>query len=131
MAIEIDPAAAVQSLPELVNDDEALVRRGRFLSVDFMIEIGRTPYYISIRDGRIATLDSGPLLMRPWTFALRGDKNAWRTFWRRFPPPHWHDVFAMAKAGEMRIEGDIYPFMSNLLYFKALLSAPRRLSEAA
>ena len=47
------------------------------------------------------------------------------------PPPHFHDLFALAKRGEFRIEGDFYPLMSNLLYLKAVLAAPRRLAREA
>ncbi len=41
-------------------------------------------------------------------------------------PPHCHDIFALAKAGEFRIEGELQPLMVNLLYFKDVLAAPRR-----
>ena len=39
------------------------------------------------------------------------------------------DVFALVKQKLMRVEGDIHPFMANLLYFKDVLAAPRK--EAA
>jgi hypothetical protein len=128
MRLAGDLSAVVRRLPELVNGDETLVRRGRYLDVDLMLEIGAVPCYITVRGGRIASLETDPLLMRSWSFAIRGNENAWGQFWRPFPPPHFHDVFALAKAGEFRIEGILYPFMSNLLYFKGLLEAPRRLA---
>jgi hypothetical protein len=129
MTLGSDLLVAARQLPALVNGDETLVRRGRYLDVDLMLEIGAVPCYISVRGGRVASLEMGPLLMRSWSFAIRGSENAWRQFWRPHPPPHFHDVFALAKAGEFRIEGDLYPFMSNLLYFKGLIGAPRRLAE--
>jgi len=119
----------IEKLPELVNHDAALLRRGRYLDLDVLIEIGDVPYYVSIENGRIARLDSGPLLMRSWALAFRGADDAWRQFWQPFPPPHFHDIFALAKAGQFRIEGDVHPLMANLLYFKDLLAAPRRLAE--
>jgi len=126
-----DLAAMVEKLPDLVNGDAALVRRGRTLTVDVLIEIGATPYYLSIERGRVARIERGPLLTRSWSFAIRGSEHAWRQFWLPMPPPHFHDLFALAKRGEFRIEGDFYPLMSNLLYFKALLAAPRRLAGEA
>jgi hypothetical protein len=126
-----DLAAMIEQLPDLVNGDAALVRRGRTLTVDVLIEIGATPYYLSIAAGRIARIDRGPLLTRSWSFAIRGSEQAWRQFWLPMPPPHFHDLFALAKRGEFRIEGDFYPLMSNLLYFKAVLAAPRRLAGEA
>jgi len=126
-----DLAAMIEKLPDLVNGDAALVRRGRTLTVDVLIEIGAAPYYLSIAAGRIARIERGPLLTRSWSFAIRGSEHAWRQFWLPMPPPHFHDLFALAKRGEFRIEGDFYPLMSNLLYFKDVLSAPRRLAGEA
>ena len=123
-----DLAAMIEKLPDLVNGDAALVRRGRTLTVDVLIEIGAAPYYLSIAAGRIARIERGPLLTRSWSFAIRGREHAWRQFWLPMPPPHFHDLFALAKRGEFRIEGDFYPLMSNLLYLKAVLAAPRLLA---
>ena len=120
----------IERLPELVNGDSVLLRRGQYLDLEILIEIGAVPYYVSIAGGRIARLDRGPLLMRSWALAFRGSEDAWRQFWLPFPPPHFHDIFALAKTGQFRIEGDVHPLMANLLYFKQMLSAPRRLAEA-
>ena len=98
----------IEKLPELVNGDERLVWRGRFLNVDFLIEVGDIPYYVSIRSGRIVSVERGPFYMRPWRFAVRGEEAAWRRFWLPCPPPHCHDIFALAKSGAFRIEGDLY-----------------------
>jgi len=68
----------IERLPDLVNRDAALLRRGRYLDLDVMIEIGDVPYYASIAGGRIARLDRGPLLMRSWALAFRGRDEAWR-----------------------------------------------------
>jgi len=119
----------IERLPELVNQNAGLLRRGRHLDVDILIEIGAVPYYVSIQGGRIARLDRGPLLMRSWAVAFRAPDDAWRQFWQPFPPPHFHDIFALAKRGRFRIEGDFHPLMANLLYFKDMLAAPRHLAE--
>jgi len=119
----------IEKLPELVNRDAVLLRRGRYLDLDLMIEIGDVPYYVAIESGRIARLDRGPLLMRSWALAFRGPEDVWRQFWQPFPPPHFHDIFALAKAGQFRIEGDLHPLMAHLLYFKEMLAAPRRLAD--
>ena len=118
----------IERLPDLVNRNAVLVRRGRYLDLDILIEVGAVPYYVSIAAGRIARLDRGPLLMRSWALAFRGGEEAWRRFWQPVPPPHFHDIFALAKSGEFRIEGDVQPLMANLLYFKEMLAAPRLLA---
>ena len=121
----------IERLPQLVNGDPVLLRRGRYLDLDILIEIGAVPYYVSIAGGRIARLDRGPFLMRSWALAFRGPDDAWRQFWLPLPPPHFHDIFALAKSGQFCIEGDVHPLMANLLYFKDMLAAPRRLAGDA
>jgi hypothetical protein len=124
-------SSMVERIPDLVNGDASLLRRGRYLNADIMIEIGAQPYYLSIEHGRVSALQRGPLVMRSWSFAVRGSEKAWQTFWQPFPPPNFHDIFALAKLGEFRIEGDYQPLLTNLLYFKALLAAPRALQSKA
>jgi hypothetical protein len=117
----------IDRLPDLVNADEALLRRGRHLTADIMIEIDSEPHFIAIEHGRIVGMQHGPAIMKSWAFAVRGSSEAWGKFWQPFPPPNFHDIFALAKLGAFRIEGDFHPLMTNLLYFKALLAAPRGL----
>jgi hypothetical protein len=123
-------AELMAKLPELVNGDPALQLRGRYIQAELMIEIGGTPYYLTVADGRVTRCDRGPLIMRAWAFALRGTEAVWREFWQPVPRPLSHDIFALAKRGELRIDGDVRPLMIGLLYFKGLLAAPRRLQEA-
>ena len=116
----------IEKLPELVNADEVLVRRGRYLSVDFMIEVGDRQYIVRVREGRIAGVDSGPFVMPSWTFAVRGSAEAWERFWQPVPAPGWNDIFALRKDGRMTLDGDLQPLMANLLYVKEVLAAPRK-----
>ena len=123
--------AAFQQLPELVADDRNLLRRGMYLTVDFMVEIGTVPFYLSIADGRLVALERGPALMRTWTFAFRASVEAWSRFWQPVPEAGWHDIFALMKRKQARVEGDLRPFMANLQYIKDLLAAPRRVFEGS
>jgi hypothetical protein len=116
---------AIERLAELGNADAWLVRRGRFLDVTFLVEIGQTPYLVRIHRGRIEAIDKGPHIMPRWAFALRAPEAAWAAFWQPVPAPGFHDLIAMLKSGVLRIEGDQHPFMANLRYFKDLLTLPR------
>ncbi len=118
----------IERLPELVNGDAALVRRGRFFSDDILIEVGDQPWHVAIRAGRIDEVTRGPVLMRPWTFAVRAPEDAWQSFWQPMPAPGYHDIFAMTKIGVARIDGSLQPLMANLRYVKDVLAAPRRLA---
>ncbi len=89
----------IERLAELVNGDAHLVWMGRFLDVDFLVEVGDTPFQFRVERGRIAEIVEGPQLMRPWTFAIRASSEAWSKFWAPVPEPGYHDIFAMAKSG--------------------------------
>ena len=115
----------LNELPELVNRNAALVRRGRFLSVDFLLGVGDTDYLVAIRDGRVERVTRGPFVMRPGRFAIRASAEAWAAFWAREPAPGFHDLFAMTKSGAARIDGDLQPMMANLRYVKELIEMPR------
>jgi hypothetical protein len=119
----------IEKLPELVNGDPVLLRRGKFLSTRFLVGVGETEYLVDVREGRIERVERGPFVMPSWRFALRGSADAWSKFWQEVPPPGYHDVFALSKRGLLAIEGDLHPLMANILYLKAVLAAPRRLGK--
>jgi hypothetical protein len=123
--------ARIEALPDLVNGDGALVRRGRFLTTTFLLGIGDADYLVKVVEGRIAMVERGPFLMRPWSFALRAPAEAWARFWEPAPPPGYHDLFAMKKLGVASVEGDLVPLMANLRYVKDVIAAPRRTAGGA
>jgi hypothetical protein len=124
-------AAAIERLAAIANEDAWLVHRGRFLDVTFLLAVGDAPYLVRIHKGRIESLERGPFVQPRWTFALKASKQAWETFWQPIPPPGAHDLIAMIKTKALTLDGDQYPFMSNLRYFKDLLSIPRGKAGAA
>lgn len=128
-AAHISLSVMVERIADLANADLVLLRRGRHITTDIVIEIGDLSYSIAIDHGRVAAIRRGPLIMSSWSFAVRGGEGAWRAFWLPFPPPHFHDLFALAKHGSFRIEGNFRVLMTNLLYFKGLISAPRTLES--
>ena len=97
----------IERLPELVNGDEALVRRGRYFTDVFMIEVGDVQYLVHVRQGRIDAVERGPFVMRPWRFALRASAEICDRFWQKFPDPGYHDIFALLRKGEFVFDGDL------------------------
>ena len=118
----------IRKLPELVNNDEALVRRGRFLTAEIKIVVGDDEYWVDIKEGRVGAVERGPFLMRSYDIAFRASAEAWAKFWERYPAPGYQDIFGMTKRGEAEVSGDWLLFMQNLQYFKDLLQVPRRLA---
>ena len=50
----------VEALQQLVNADTALVRRGRYLTTTFLLQIGAAAWLIAIFEGRIVSVTPGP-----------------------------------------------------------------------
>ena len=115
----------IERIPDLVNSDANLVRRGRFLSTTFMLEIGDQGYLVKIIEGRIVGIAPGPFVTPNYSFALRAPRDEWEMFWKTVPAPGHNDIFALFKRGKLTIEGDLHPFMANLLYIKDVLAAFR------
>jgi hypothetical protein len=122
--------AIVARLPDLVNVDDALVRRGERLSTSFLLAVDDVEFLIHVVAGRLRAVERGPFLLRSWTFALRASADAWARFWQPVPAPGYHDLFAMKKLGVARVEGDLWPLMAHLRYVKDVLAAPRRVRPA-
>src|SRR5271156_3966021 len=111
----------VEALEHLVNGDEALVRRGRYLTTTFLLEVGQTAWLIAIFEGRIVSVTKGPFVMPSSSFALRAAEEEWAKFWSIRPPPGSNDLMALIKRRVLRAEGDLQVLMANLRYFKEAL----------
>ena len=116
-------------LPALVNQDTALIRRGRWLSNVFLVEAGTTQFLVPVDKGRLLKVEHGPFVMPSWSFALRASESVWQRFWQPLPAPGDNDIFALRKTGEMSVEGNLQPLMANLIYIKQVLAMPRVLME--
>jgi hypothetical protein len=116
----------VEALMARVNGDEALVRRGRFLTTTFLLESGQSAWLISIFEGRIVSVTPGPFVMPSSSFVLRAPEEEWKKFWSRRPPPGSNDLMALIKRRVLKAEGNLGVFMANLRYFKEALAKLRQ-----
>jgi hypothetical protein len=119
-------AALFDQLSTLVGPD--LQRRGAWFSERFRVGIGVIPIDVTITQGRVASVERGPFLMRSHRFAVTASADTWQRLWQPMPEPGWHDLLAIYKRGYAQIDGDLQPLMANLQYVKDVLTAPRRLS---
>jgi hypothetical protein len=118
--------AAFTGLPMLLEANAALVARGARLNVDCLLGPTDHPFHVSFAAGRIVDLAPAPILMRSWCFSYRMSAAAWGKFWKPVPQPGWHDLLALTKSGEAKLEGDLFPFMTHLQFFKDVLALPRK-----
>ena len=115
----------IEMLKTRVNSDEGLVRRGRYLTTTFLLEVGQTAWLISIFEGRIVSVTPGPFVMPSSSFALRAPEDEWKKFWSQRPPPGSNDLMALIKRRVLKAEGNLQVFMANLRYFKEALAKLR------
>jgi hypothetical protein len=115
----------IETLGQRVNVDAALVRRGRYLTTTFLLEVGESAWLISIFEGKVMSVASGPFVMPSSSFALRAPEAEWRKFWSERPPPGSNDLMALIKRRVLKAEGDLQIFMANLRYFKEVLAKLR------
>jgi len=116
----------IDKIANLVNADIRLVQRGRFVDTTFLIAVDDDCTLVRVQDGRVTKVTPGPFITPNYSFALRASRSVWEKFWRPLPPIGYTDVFALVKSRQMRLEGDLHPFMANLLYFKDVLATPRK-----
>ncbi|MBR1236840.1 hypothetical protein [Bradyrhizobium sp. AUGA SZCCT0182] len=121
----------IETLQARVNGDAVLVRRGRYLTTSFLLEVGQSAFLISIHEGRIVSVTPGPLVMPSSAFALRASEEEWKKFWSERPPPGSNDLLALIKRRVLRAEGDLQIFMAHLRYFKEALAKLRATGAAA
>src|SRR3954451_7225789 len=114
------------ALPERVDRDPALRRRGRYLTTVCQLDIGDDTVLLRIIDGRIAELRRGPFVTPSASFAISGEAGVWRRLLAANPPPGDHDLLAFVKRRELRLSGDLHSLMSHLLYFKGVLEHLRQ-----
>jgi hypothetical protein len=114
--------ARLAALPDRVNGDAVLLRRGRYLNTSCQLDLGGASVLLHIIDGRIAELQRNPSVMPSAAFAIIGEPAIWRRFLAADPPPGDHDLFAFLKRQELRVVGDLHPLMSHLLYWKGVLA---------
>jgi hypothetical protein len=115
----------IETLKDRVNGDAGLVRRGRYLTTTFLLEVGTAAWLISIYQGRIVAVTKGPFVMPSSAFALRAPSEEWEKFWQSRPPPGSKDLMALIKRRVLKAEGDLHVFMANLRYFKEALGKLR------
>jgi hypothetical protein len=121
----------LEHLAAQVNADANLMRRGRHIDTTFMLAIDDADYLIRVAEGRIVAITPGPFITPNYSFALRASRDSWEKLWSPKPIAGFTDIFALVKKKLLRIEGDLHPLMSNLLYFKGVLAAASARKDAA
>lgn len=113
-------------LPQGFQADPPLMRRAARASLRFRIDVEDAVFLLQLDQGQLSGPEpvTGPMVDSDFT--LRASRETWLTHWRAIPPPEFHDIFAMTRAGHLRIDGDFRPLMVHLQVVKDVLALPRR-----
>ena len=96
----------IKKLKDRVNDDAALVRRGRWVSLSFLLGYGEIDYIITIASGKIEKVVQRQLATHTGCFAIRATRETWEEHWSIIPRRDYHDIWSMLPKGLVAIDGD-------------------------
>jgi hypothetical protein len=114
-----------ETLAPALAADPLYAHVSRHLSARLLFDVEGRAALVRLEGGRVAAVQAPPPLMAPWDFAIRGDESAWDDLLALVPPPCCQSMFALAKAGRMRLEGNWLVLMQNLWAVTCLLAAMR------
>jgi hypothetical protein len=121
-----------EGLPELVDRDRWLLHRGRHLTGTVRVGVGDEAWLLDIEAGRVALVRrESDTVMPAWRFGVSAPAAEWSAFWQARPAPGHHDLMALRRRGQLRVDGDVLAFMTHLAYIKELLALPRAAAAAA
>ena len=117
-----------QVFKEQVNADPVIKRWGRASAFIVLIGWGTQEQLITVRDGAVASVQSGPFVMPSCDFSLTGSAAAWDRFASARPSPGDQDIFSFFRSGEITLRGDTRKFHAHLMCLKLMLLHLRGLS---
>jgi hypothetical protein len=115
----------LDGLAEQVNSNPALVKRGRWVNLTFVLGIDTHDYLVTIADGKIMKVEARQLLTRSGCFAVRASRSTWEAHWAPTPPRDYHDIWSMLPKNLVSLDGDLLPLIQNLQYFKDVIASLR------
>ena len=110
-----------------VNSDAVFARRSAGSNFRVLLGWGEEQYLVTVRDGRVDPVESGPFVMPQCDFALNGSASAWDRFAAARPAPREQDIYAFFRSGEIVLGGDTRKFYAHLMCLKLLLLHLRKM----
>lgn len=125
MASGSQAAASASSFADRFIQRGLRFERNRDVNLHLLLGFGEESVWVSIQHGKVtlATHEIKPLT--PHDVSISAAPEVWERFWEGTPAAGSHDIFALAKRGEMQIQGNLQPFMAHLQFVKDLLAVGR------
>lgn len=112
-------------LTETVGLGSRLSRKAPVLDTRFMLSAGDDDYMVTIAQGAVTSVETGPFVMPSYSFRIVASQSEWENFLAEIPKPGSNDLLAMLRRKVLVFEGNLHPLMANLLYFKLILASLR------
>src|SRR5262249_61217375 len=106
--------AGIDQIRERVNAREALVRRGRYVSLAFLLGVGDQEDVVTIDHRRVTSVEPRRLATSTGRFTIRAARPAWDEFSKPLPRRDHHDRWSMRAPGISDIDGDLLPPIPDL-----------------
>jgi len=120
-------ADAIIAIPQLVRADAPLLHRLRHFSGQLSVAAGDERWFLPFQAGQPGDAIAAGSILQPAAVAFNAAPEVWLEHWRPIPTPPHHDLFGLAKAMKLRIDGDMAVFMQHLQNIKDVLAKPRAL----
>jgi hypothetical protein len=120
-----DIVERLSTLPQHAAAGSALAVKGSQLTSVVMLVCNEHKLLLRIEQGVVQSVSTGPHVMPSFDFSLSASEPDWQLFLSSVPPPGSHDLIALLRRGALELQGNLYPLMSHLMYFKLLFESLR------
>ncbi len=107
------------------NNDKKQVHRGRFLNLNFAIQIDDQAYLIKVLKGKVESVTPLEQAAEKPLFTFAAAAKNWDVFSEPFPPPGYQDVMAMVECGHAKLYGECSPSLVNMFFVKGVINGIR------
>ena len=99
----------------------------RHFTGQLSVAAGDQRWFLPFEAGQPGDAIAAGSILQPAVVAFNAAPDVWLEHWRPIPTPPHHDLFGLAKAMKLRIDGDMTIFMQQLQNIKDVLAKPRAL----
>ncbi len=112
------------------NNDKKQVHRGRFLNINFAVQIDDEAHLIKVQKGKVESVTPLEQASDKPLFTFAAASKDWDVFSQPFPPPGYQDVMAMVECGHAKLYGEVFPVLVNMFFVKGVVNGIRALKAA-
>jgi hypothetical protein len=102
------PLFDTNSITSAANSDGEFKLAARLWNADIRFDVGREPYLMRIREGRISEFSKTDVA--DWDVKISAPESDWRELLKPIPKPFYQDLMAAMTRQSFKLEGDLLGF---------------------